>query len=212
MIWVTWRQQRSLLTTAVAVVAGLALIGALERHGIVGALGNGSTSRTIAAFLPAALGVFWGAPLLARPLENHTADLMWPQRRRWLALTLVPLGVATLTVALTVRLVLTGVLEGRFNDHYRYDVVSVAAVGFTVFAVALGGFVGAVIGKVEPAMLVTLLVYAAVRFVGGWVRYGDGSWDRWYEIRWEELGWYLGLSVLLVAGTFVVVARRGTSS
>ncbi|WP_051570993.1 hypothetical protein [Cryptosporangium arvum] len=213
MIWVTWRQQRALLAGAAAVVAGFALIGLLEHHGLVGALNNGSTTRSMAAFLPAALGVFWGAPLLARPLENHTADLLWPVARlRWLALSLLTLGAATLGVALAVRVVLAWVLDGRFNDHYRYDVVSVAALGFAVFAVALGAFVGAVIGRVEPAMLVTLLVYAFVRFVGGQVRDGDGSWGRWQEVRWAELGWYGAAAVLLIAGTFAVVARRGTSS
>ena len=159
--------------------------------------------------------VFWGAPLLARPLENHTADLIWSPtvfRLRWLAGALLTLCIATLGVALAVRAVLGGVLEGRYNAHYRYEVVSVAAVGFTVFAVALGVFVGAVIGRVEPAMLTTLLVYAVVRFVGGQVRDGNGSWDRWHEVRWAELGWYSAVAAMLIAGTFVVVARRGSSA
>ncbi|GAA0245851.1 hypothetical protein [Cryptosporangium japonicum] len=213
MIWVTWRQQRTLLATAVAVAAGMALIGLLEHQGLVGHLGTGSTSRVFATFLPAALGVFWGAPLLARPLENHTADLFWPLARlRWLAFSLLTLCAATLGVALVVRAVVAWVLEGRFNAHYRYDVVSVAALGFAVFAVTLGAFVGAVIGRVEPAMLVTLLVYAFVRFVGGQVRDGDGAWGRWQEVRWAEFGWYGAAALLLIAGTFVVVARRGTSS
>lgn len=50
--------------------------------------------------LPAVVGAFWGAPLVARELEQHTACLAWTQsisRRRWLLARWLVLG-AIITV------------------------------------------------------------------------------------------------------------------
>ncbi|SHN47506.1 hypothetical protein SAMN05443668_12464 [Cryptosporangium aurantiacum] len=210
--WFTWRQQRSIVVAGLAVVAGIALAGYIETH-LTFHLLAASNTRALAAFLPAALGVFWGAPLLARPLENHTADLIWTQtvpRVRWFAAALVGLGVATIGVALAVRAILSAVLADRFDGHYTHDVVSVAAIGYACFAVALGVFAGAAIGRVEPAMVVTLLVYAVVRFAGGEVRWREPDWWHRDDLPWIELAAYGGLAAALIAGAFVVVARRGT--
>ncbi|GAA3398366.1 hypothetical protein [Cryptosporangium minutisporangium] len=214
LIWLTWRQQRSIVLAGLAVIAGIALAGLLETRRSID-VGAASNTRLIAAFLPAALGVFWGVPLLARPLENHTADLIWTQtvsRLRWFTAALVGLGLATLGVALAVRAILSSVLADRFDAHYTHDVVSVAAIGYTYFAVALGMFAGAVIGRVEPAMAVTLLVYAVARFAGGEVRWRLVDWRDWNGVGWIELGCYGGAAALLVVGTFVVLARRGTAA
>ena len=170
--WVTWRQQRALLATALAVVAGFAIVGALERHG-VRYPGAASMTRTLAVFLPVGLGMFWGAPLLAREVESGTAELIWTQtvsRVRWLACALTVVIVATAGVGLAILTILPAVLGTRFSLSYTYDVESAGAVGYALFAVALGVFVGAVLGRVELAMGVTVLVYGAVRIAIGAVR------------------------------------------
>jgi hypothetical protein len=51
---------------------------------------------------PALLGIFWGAPLVARELENGTFRLAWTQgvtRRRWLAVSLGLAGLSSMIVA-----------------------------------------------------------------------------------------------------------------
>ncbi len=106
MIWLTWRQLR--LPAAVvgagvlAVAAVLALTGArvasLADAGgarLVERLGAGGSDATIFTLgtaavlaLPAIVGAFWGAPLVARELETGTHRLVWNQtvtRSRWLA-------------------------------------------------------------------------------------------------------------------------------
>ena len=55
------------------------------------------------AVVPAVIGVFWGAPLVARELETGTHRLAWNQsvtRTRWLA---AKLGVAVLATAVVGR-------------------------------------------------------------------------------------------------------------
>ena len=52
-------------------------------------------------FAPAVIGVFWGAPLIARELETGTYRLAWTQsvtRTRWLAVKLTLMGLAAMAV------------------------------------------------------------------------------------------------------------------
>jgi ABC-type transport system involved in multi-copper enzyme maturation permease subunit len=52
-------------------------------------------STGIILLAPAVIGLFWGAPLIARELETGTAALAWNQsvtRTRWLALALALAG------------------------------------------------------------------------------------------------------------------------
>jgi hypothetical protein len=248
--WVTWRQQRWLVLAALATVGGFLLAAGLEHLHIW--FPGASLSRTLAAFLPAAVGVFWGAPLLARQLESGSAELAWTQtvpRLRWLAAALAVVVVATGGVALAVLAILPTTLGSRFSLLFTYDVQSAAAVGYALFAVALGVFVGAVIGRVELAMGVTLVGYSLVRAVVGTVvrhhlplhrivlshraelgRFeshavirdvGAGNQDvlvtyqpasQFAKLQWLELGLYAGLAAVLLAATFVVIARRGARS
>src|SRR5690348_1484212 len=50
---------------------------------------------------PAVIGLFWGAPLIARELEDGTSSLAWSQsvtRTRWLAVKLTVGGLAAMAV------------------------------------------------------------------------------------------------------------------
>jgi ABC-type transport system involved in multi-copper enzyme maturation permease subunit len=73
----------------------------------------GQTMLFLAAgfgLVPALIGAFWGAPLVARELENGTHRLAWNQsvpRRRWLAVKLTVLGLAAMAVAGTLSTLLT---------------------------------------------------------------------------------------------------------
>lgn len=122
--------------------------------------------------LPAAIGMFWGAPLLARELELGTHRLAWTQgvtRTRWLAIKLGLLGAAAAVVTGVFTLVFTwwslpldvgGNRIGTANFGQR----GIVPVAYALFALALGTLVGAVVRRTLPAMAVTLVGFFAVRF------------------------------------------------
>lgn len=129
--------------------------------------------------LPAIVGMFWGAPLLARELETRTNQLAWTQsvtRTRWLAVRLaVVIGVA-LTVTALVSLAFTwwseprDVLDSRLMPG-TFEKRGIVPVAYVAFALMLGVAVGAVVRKVIPAAVVTLLVVVVTVFgVSHWVR------------------------------------------
>ncbi|WP_031071744.1 ABC transporter permease subunit [Streptomyces sp. NRRL WC-3742] len=135
--------------------------------------------------LPPALGLFLGAPLLAREFETGTYRLAWTQsvsRRRWLAARLgVPLA-ATLagsTVLAAVSTWWVGVIEGRFavTGYYHWftwlsrTTSGPAVVGFSLLGVALGAAVGLVVRRVVAAMAVTAALMLALRLAVDALRY-----------------------------------------
>src|SRR3954453_14435397 len=67
---------------------------------------NESTLRSwlggLVIAIPGLIGIFWGAPLVARELESGTHRLAWTQsvsRRRWLAVNLGGVGLAPVAAA-----------------------------------------------------------------------------------------------------------------
>ncbi|HET9016596.1 MAG TPA: hypothetical protein VFN57_13435 [Thermomicrobiaceae bacterium] len=129
---------------------------------------------------PALLGIFWGAPLVARELESGTFRLIWTQsvsRRRWLAVKLGVVGLASAAAAGLLSLLVTWwfgpidlVNANRF-DPAVFDVRGIVPVGYALFAFAVGVTAGVLIPRVLPAMAVSLAVYVGVRVVMTfWVR------------------------------------------
>ena len=60
--------------------------------------------------MPGIIGIFWGAPLVARELEAGTFRLAWTQsvtRTRWLAVKLGVVGLASMAVAGLLSLMVT---------------------------------------------------------------------------------------------------------
>jgi hypothetical protein len=122
--------------------------------------------------LPVFVGIFYGAPLVAREVEAGTHRLIWTQgvsRRHWALVRFSLVGAAVLLLAAVYALGMTwwfGPLvtngDGRLSP-VSFDVQGIAPIGYTVFAVALGIFGGALCRKVVPAMGVTLAGYAVVR-------------------------------------------------
>jgi hypothetical protein len=122
--------------------------------------------------VPALMGAFWGAPLVARELEHGTHRLVWNQsitRTTWLA--------RKLAVVLIVAVGLTGVLSFLLgwasvpmdsSGAGRFAAVSfssrfLAPMGYAAFAVALGTLSGLILRRTLPAMAVTLVLFAAVQ-------------------------------------------------
>ncbi|MGH3648566.1 MAG: ABC transporter permease [Micromonosporaceae bacterium] len=130
--------------------------------------------------VPALIGIFWGAPLLAREFEAGTHRLAWNQSvtlTRWLATKLAVIGAAA---AATTGLLSWGVtawahrIDDAAGDRIEplvYGARGVVPIGYALFAFALGVTAGLLIRRTVPAMAATLAIYtAAVGSMPLWIR------------------------------------------
>ena len=124
--------------------------------------------------LPMLVGIFWGAPLVAREIEHGTHRLVWTQgtsRLRWAATKfgLVSIGVLAMTAVFAAMLNwwITPVMQtsGQRFDYIFFDIHGIVVFGYATFALALGIFAGAVTGRLLPAMATTVVGFLAVRLV-----------------------------------------------
>lgn len=128
--------------------------------------------------LPALVGIFWGAPLIAREFEAGTFRLVWTQsvtRRRWLAVKLGIIGLTSMAVAGLVTLMVSWwfspidkVTKVQFAS---FDERGIVAIGYAVFAFDFGVAAGLLIRRTVPAMFATLVAFVGARLaVTYWVR------------------------------------------
>jgi hypothetical protein len=203
-IWLAWRQIR----TQVALVSGvlLAIAIALSVTGphlvhtydtVVKACSSHGDCATVTSqflrsdrllqqlgvvllILPALIGIFWGAPLVARELESGTFRLSWTQsvsRTRWLSTKLMVVGLSSVAVAGLFSLMVTWwsspfdrVNGTPFSPSY-FDRRDLVPIGYAAFALALGVAAGMLIRRTLPAMVATLVGFVGVRLaIFEWVR------------------------------------------
>jgi hypothetical protein len=122
--------------------------------------------------IPGVIGLFWGAPLVARELETGTYRLAWTQsitRTRWLGIKLAVVGLASMAVAGLLSLLVTWwagpidkVNANRFSPPF-FDERGVVVIGYAAFGIALGVTLGLIIRRTVPAMATTLAVFVGVR-------------------------------------------------
>ncbi len=122
--------------------------------------------------LPVLVGVFFGAPLVAREVEHGTHRLVWTQgvtRLQWALAKFGLVGAITTVLAVGYALGVSWWFEplvsagtGRLN-YLSFDVQGVVPIAYTLFALALGIFAGTYWRKVLPAMGIALVGFAAVR-------------------------------------------------
>jgi hypothetical protein len=122
--------------------------------------------------VPALIGMFWGAPLVAREFETGTFCLAWTQgvtRVRWLAAKLCVVGVAAVAggelFSLMVAWWSSPVSKAQTAGGLVFGNVShsgIAPAGYAAFGFVLGVAAGLFIRHTLPAMAVTLAVYTAV--------------------------------------------------
>jgi hypothetical protein len=132
--------------------------------------------------LPALIGAFWGAPVVAGELESGSYKLTWNQgvtRTRWMAVKIGVLGLATMATAGLLSLAFSWWVSpidkaGGFPatitqlsrlSPWMFVDRGVAPVGWAALAFALGVTAGAVIHRTVPAMAVTLAVVIALAFL-----------------------------------------------
>jgi len=143
---------------------------------------------------PAIIGIFWGAPLIARELETRTFTLAWNQsitRTRWLAVKLALTGLAAMAVTEALSLIfawwadpigtardiaasvpgLTQPFTGGRLSSWIFATHGITPLGYAAFAFALGTAAGALTRRTVPAMAVTLAIFAAAQIAMPlWVR------------------------------------------
>ena len=199
MLWVTWRQHRAelaaavLLLLAVAVpliVNGLAVREAYHADGVAACVGDPTRPGCAViverftghhaewgqrmlwfAFVPLLVGVFVGAPLLAREFEHGTWKLAFTQsvgRARWLVVKLAVVGAVATALAAAVGLLITwwreplDAIEGRLRSS-AFIVAAPSLTAVTLFTFATGVLAGALLRRTIAAMAVTLAAFLAVR-------------------------------------------------
>jgi hypothetical protein len=127
---------------------------------------------TALVVVPALVGVFWGAPLIAREFENGTHRLAWTQsvtRTRWLACKLGVVGLASVAVTGLLSLMVTwwsSPIDRAHSNRFGSGLFgerNVTPLGYAAFGFALGVVAGLVIRRTLPAMASTLLAFLAVR-------------------------------------------------
>jgi ABC-2 family transporter protein len=203
MAWVTWRQHRLALTGTAVLLGGLAVYlwraGRTIHHAyaavtacrpassIACATMAGDftssydhTATLIPALLqvvPALIGAFVGAPVLARELETGTFRYAWTQgfgRWRWTLAKLVPLALVVSAAA--------GVFSLLFSWYYRpfiaddqtgplaaiaFDLRGIAFAAWTLAAFAIGALAGILFRRVVPAIVATLAFYTGLAVAAG---------------------------------------------
>lgn len=124
----------------------------------------------------ALVGAFWGAPLVAREIENGTFRVAWNQsvsRNRWLVVKVTMVGLTAMAGAGLLSLALnwwagpvyqattfappqSSLSFGRLSP-LLFGVNGIAPIGYAAFAFAFGLAAGVLIKRTLPAMAVTFL-------------------------------------------------------
>jgi hypothetical protein len=212
MAWVTWRQHRvalagvalflgalatwlwtagSSLHAAYAAAAACHPASSLACSGLVRSF-NGMddflANGIILQAVPALIGAFAGAPILARELETGTFRYAWTQgfgRWRWTLAKLVLLAAGVTAAAAAISVVFSWYFQSYFAAGNQalslnewtpfapglFDLRQVAFAAWTLAAFAIGCLAGMLIRRVIPAIAATLAVYAGFMFAAGlWLR------------------------------------------
>jgi hypothetical protein len=130
--------------------------------------------------LPGLIGIFWGAPLVARELETGTFRMVWTQsvtRNRWMITKLAVAGLAGMVATGLLSLMVTWwsspVDQVNLNrlTPAMFGERGLAPVGYAAFAFALGVLAGVLIRRTLPAMAATLAAFIGARLaVTYWLR------------------------------------------
>ena len=122
--------------------------------------------------MPALIGAFAGAPVLARELETGTFRFAWTQgigRWRWTLAKLVLLAVVVTAVAGAFSVLYSWYNQPFFAAGYAipfatrvFDLGEVAFAAWTLAAFAIGALAGMLIRRAVPAIAATLAAYAGL--------------------------------------------------
>jgi hypothetical protein len=177
--------------------------------------GNGIHVAVQAA--PVLLALFAGPPVLAREFENGTYRYAWTQgigRVRWTVTRLAILAAVATVAALVLSLQctwffapflktqdMTAVSPGVFGTR------GVVYAAWTLTALCLGTFLGALLRRLLPTMLVTLAAYLTLAAVTWFFLRGHYPVHSFWPMQLFETAWLLAFSAALAAATVWLVRR-----
>ncbi|MBJ7595899.1 MAG: transporter [Candidatus Dormibacteraeota bacterium] len=201
MVWATWRQHRGeaiavtvvgLVLAAAVVITGVQMHSAYDAQGVGGCLvvtQPASCEGVVGAYqqqfqlyigmyqwlnlLPLALGIFVGAPLVAREVERATHLLVWTQgvtRTRWIVTKVALLGAAAVMAGTAYTLLLTwwrqplDMIAGSGLAPDAFDLEGVVPLGYFLAALSMGIAAGTLLRRTVPAMGVAIAGFLALRF------------------------------------------------
>jgi hypothetical protein len=204
MAWVTWRQHRLALAGVVAlfgVASAYLVITGLQMHTEYAAVtacrpAASDTCRQVAnnflnahvrgvgitfallQVVPALIGAFAGAPILAREFETGSFRYAWTQgfgRTRWTVAKLVPLAISVTAAAAAFSLLVpwydAPIIGAGDNNGPLYptvfDLSGIGLAAWTLVAFAIGVLAGVLIRRMVPAMFATLAAWAGLAFMTG---------------------------------------------
>jgi ABC-type transport system involved in multi-copper enzyme maturation permease subunit len=198
-IWLTWRQHRQQALAGGIALGALALILLFTHTGIQHLFTSTGLSSCLSTpgrdcsqlsdqfdrhyqglqfliplFLsvPMLVGLFWGAPLVARELEQGTYRLAWTQsvtRKRWFTTKLALIGAASVAGGAVFAALVTwwsGIFVRLHDSRFTpgvFDIRGIVPIAYVLFALALGVLVGTLVRRTIPAMAITLGGFIAVR-------------------------------------------------
>jgi hypothetical protein len=212
MIWLSWRQFRAqaivagaaLVVVAIALAAtGPHLASLFDSNGLATCRTTCNTDATnfidqvkgsatelifygstfLLYAVPGLIGIFCGAPLVARELESGTFLLAWNQsvpRARWIAVKLGLVGLAAMATTGLLSLMTSWWASPIYRAAQKaganslsidkiapplFGATGIAPIGYAAFAFALGVTAGVLIRRTIPAMAITLVIFAAVQVV-----------------------------------------------
>jgi hypothetical protein len=207
MAWVSWRHHRIALGGVAVFLGALAvwlwIAGLQLHHAYAAAIACQPASSTACSGLilnfdamnvvlkggfvlqplPALIGAFVGAPMLAREIETGTFRYAWTQgfeRWRWTLAKLVLVGIAVAAIA--------GAFSVLVSWYYQpylatgngsvfsspsplspglFDLRGVAFAAWSLAAFAIGALAGLLIRRVVPAIVATLAAYTGLALLAG---------------------------------------------
>jgi hypothetical protein len=185
LFWIVGVQLHDAFAAAIACQPGSIACGTLidRFNGIGDFISNGLLLQTV----PPLIGAFVGAPVLAREIESGTFRFAWTQgvgRWRWTLAKLVGLGVVTAAAAGALSILMywyylpylsTSAQAMAISQRFPispfapglFDLRGVTFAAWTLAAFAIGVLAGVLIRRVVPAIVATLVVYAALAFAAG---------------------------------------------
>lgn len=211
MAWVIWRQHRIALVTVAALVGGftlvLFLVGVRLHHAYAAAAACRPAGSPVCAdlvnrfngmdvflangfvlqALPALIGAFVGAPVLARELETGTYRYAWTQgfgRARWTIAKLVGLAAAVVAAAAALGILLSwyyrpyfaAANQSKFLNETSplasglFDLRGIGLAAWTLAAFSIGALLGMLIRRAVPAIVATLVAYLGLAAAAGYLR------------------------------------------
>jgi hypothetical protein len=167
LVWLTWRQHRwAIIGVAVLAVCATCALISTQNGRVGGLLMAGFYGLIVQIAFGAVVGVFWGAPLIARELEERTYFVAWGQDVtpvKWLRGKALLLGGLAMVFG-----ALLGVGDGIGGVRQTWGAFEfnpLVQAGYALFGFALGVFIGLLSRHVVTAMAATLVFYTAVRAV-----------------------------------------------